>query len=285
MILDAAVGGAGGLLKSGAGSLTLNSASTYPGSTAITGGTLALAGSGSIDTSTNISLSGGAVLDLSGLGSPAITLTTGRGLTGSGTVIGAVTMATGSSLSVGGTGTNTIGTLTVTNNLVLQAGSTTLMEVGKIGSTATNDQVVATNITYGGTLTVTGIGGAFAANDTFKLFSSGSYGGSFTTLNLPVGTTWDTSRLAIDGTIKVLSVVRPQFSSITSTNGAFQLSFSGPAGNSYRVWANTNVAARPIATTWSLLVSNGLFATSGTAAFTDTAATNFPARFYLISVP
>jgi hypothetical protein len=194
-------------------------------------------------------------------------------------------MATGSTLSVGGPGTNTIGTLTITNNLIFQAGSTALMEVSRAGGITNNDQVISTNVTYGGTLTVTGAGGAFVAGDTFKLFAAGSYGGSFNTTNLPVGTTRDTSKLGVDGTIKVVSAARPQFTSIAQTNGSTQLAFSGPAGNNYRVWASTNVAATPIPSTWTLLVTNGLFSVSGNATYLDTSATNYPTRFYAISVP
>ena len=117
-------------------------------------GTLALTNSGSIDSSTNITVSAGAAVDLSALAPPTLTLTSGRGLKGSGTVVGNVTMASGSTLTVGGPGTNIIGTLTVTNTLLLQAGSTNLMQVSKAGGTPTSDQVVATNVTYGGTLTV-----------------------------------------------------------------------------------------------------------------------------------
>ena len=285
LILDAAVGGAGGLTKNGVGALDPHQRQHLCRTHAGDPGTLALINSGSIDSSTNITLSAGTTLDLSALATPTLTLTAGRGLKGSGTVVGNVTMASGSTLTVGGPGTNTIGTLTVTNDLVLQAGSTNLMEVGKVGATKVNDQVVATNVTYGGTLTVMGAGGALVAGDIFKLFSAGSYGSSFGTINLPVGTTWDTSKLTVDGTIKVLSVVSPQVTGVTPTNGNFQLSFSGPGGNSYSVWASTNVAATPIATTWTPLVTNGLFGVAGTATFVDTSATNYPARFYLISVP
>ena len=284
LILDAAVGGAGGLTKNGVGSLTLTSASTYAGPTLVSQGTLVLTGSGSIDSSTNITLSAGTTLDLSALAPPTLTLTSGRGLKGSGTVVGNVTMASGSTLTVGGPGTNTIGTLTVTNNLVLQAGSTNLMEVSKVGGTASSDQVVATNVTYGGTLTVTGTGGAFVVNDTFKLFSAVSYTSPFNSINLPVGTTWDTSQLGVDGTIKVVSVVRPRFTGLTLTNGSnIQLAISGPGGNSYSVWASTNVAAA--VTNWTLLTSGLLENVTGAATFVDTGTTNLPTRFYLITVP
>jgi fibronectin-binding autotransporter adhesin len=284
--LDNVISGAGGLTKTGAGSLSLASASAYAGATLVSAGTLVLIDPGSIDSSTNITLSAGTTLDLSALADPTLTLTSGRSLTGSGTVFGNITMASGSTLVVGGPGTNTIGTLTITSNLILQAGSTNLMEISRVGGITNNDQIVATNVTYGGTLTVTGTGGAFVAGDTFKLFAAVSYGGSFSATNLPVGVIWDTSNLSVNGTIKVVSVTGPQITGITSTNnGSFNLAFSGPAGNNYSVWASTNLAATPINTAWTLLVSNGLFNVNGNAAFIDTTATNYPMRFYLISVP
>lgn len=135
-------------------------------------------------------------------------------------------------------------------------------------------------------LTVTGLGGALVPDDTFKLFDAASYvPSSFATLNLPVGTTWDTSKVAVDGTIKVVSVSRPQVSGVTATSGSFRLTLSGPAGNSYSVWASTNAAATPVPSTWTPVVTNGVFDAAGAASFTDTSATNYPRRFYLISVP
>ena len=38
----------------------------------------------------------------------------------------------------------------------------TIEKISKVGGTAASDQVVATNVTYGGTLTVTGTGGLSA---------------------------------------------------------------------------------------------------------------------------
>ncbi len=284
LILDSAVGGAGGLIKNGGGSLTLASASTYTGPTLVSQGAIVLINSGSIDSSTNITLGAGAILDLSALASPALTVTSGRGLGGSGTVVGDVTMATGSTLTVGGTGTNSLGTLTVTNSLLLQAGSTTLMEVSKTGGVTNNDQVVTTNVTYGGTVTVTGTGGAFVAGDTFKLFAAGTYGGSFSTINLPTNVVWNTTQLGANGTIQVVSVSSPNITGGLNTSTNFQVSFSGPAGNNYRVWASTNVAATPITNTWTVIAS-GLINGTGSATIADNTATNYPVRFYLISVP
>jgi hypothetical protein len=193
-------------------------------------------------------------------------------------------MATGSTLTVGGSGTNSLGTLTVTNNLVLQAGSTSLMEVSKVGGVASSDQVVATNVTYGGTLTVTGAGGGFVAGDTFKLFSAGSYGSSFNAINLPTNIVWNTTQLGANGTIQVVSVSVPHISGGLNTGTNFQVTFSGPAGNSYRVWASTNVLASPITNTWTV-VASGVINGTGSVTAADNTATNYPMRFYLISVP
>ncbi len=56
----------------------------------------------------------------------------------------------------------------------------------------------------------------------------------------------------------------------------------GSAGFGYRVWATTNLALTPVASTWTLL-TNGVFDT-GPVVFTDPAS-GLPQRFYLITVP
>jgi hypothetical protein len=61
-------------------------------------------------------------------------------------------------------------------------------------------------------------------------------------------------------------------------DGSFQLTFSGPDGEPYRVQATTAL----LTGSWVVL-TNGTFA--GTATFTDTGATNFPSRFYRVAAP
>jgi len=63
---------AAAILKSNSGKWTLSGANTYTGNTTISGGTLALAGSGSIANTPNITIAGGAALDVSGLSSPFV---------------------------------------------------------------------------------------------------------------------------------------------------------------------------------------------------------------------
>ena len=66
-------------------------------------------------------------------------------------------------------------------------------------------------------------------------------------------------------------------------NGSVQFTFSGISGTGYRVWAQTNVAATPITSTWTLLGS-GTFGVAPVT-FTDSQAPSFPQRFYLLTLP
>jgi hypothetical protein len=66
----------------------------------------------------------------------------------------------------------------------------------------------------------------------------------------------------------------------TFAKGLFQLSFSGPDGQSYDVLATTNPAL-PSAS-WTVL-TNGTF--GGVATFVDTATAENPARFYRVRSP
>ena len=85
-------------------------------------------------------------------------------------------------------------------------------------------------------------------------------------------------------TLTVITLVPPALSDFTILgDGNFQFSAAGASGQNYRVWASTNVALEPITTTWTLL-STGTFGSSPLT-FTDTQATNFAQRFYLLTVP
>ena len=64
-------------------------------------------------------------------------------------------------------------------------------------------------------------------------------------------------------------------------NGAFQLTFSGPSGQTYKVLMSTDPTS-PLAS-WTVL-SNGTFDATPVT-FTDNDATNNPTRFYLITSP
>jgi len=78
--------------------------------------------------------------------------------------------------------------------------------------------------------------------------------------------------------------VPPTSSNLTVLgDGNFQFSISGGDGQSYRVWASSDVTLTPITSTWTE-VGNGTFGASPVT-FTDTQATNYPNRYYIITVP
>jgi hypothetical protein len=66
-------------------------------------------------------------------------------------------------------------------------------------------------------------------------------------------------------------------------NRNVQFSFNGSAGQNYRIWASTNLGLVPVTNSWTLL-TNSTFDDVPTL-FTDSQATNFAQRFYLITVP
>jgi fibronectin-binding autotransporter adhesin len=248
----------GGLTKLGGGTLTLGRANTFSGATAVSGGTLVVSGA----------LAGGAV-----------TVASGATLGGYGTIGGPVTVLSGGTLALGAS----IGTLSISNTLALNG--TTVMKVSHV-TTATSDVIQGlTTVTFGGTLTVTAAG-TLQAGDTFQLFNATSKAGAFAAINLPAfgaNLAWNTTGLT-NGTLQVIAVTQPGFNSpVRLGNGSLQLTFSGTSNANYRVWASTNIALTPITSTWSN-VSSGTFG-GAPVTYTDTQATNYPGRFYTITIP
>lgn len=154
-IINVAISGTEGgtFTKAGVGTLTLSAASTYDGSTLITGGTLALGAAGSIANSSLINISSGATFDVS---AQSYTLGASKTLRGAGDVVGPVTLASGSTLA-GGIDASTLGTLTFDSTLTSDSGSTFSL---KINSDSTfSDLIVANGFNLNGaTLSLIDIG-------------------------------------------------------------------------------------------------------------------------------
>ena len=246
-----------GLLKAGPGIMELTGVNTYAGGTTVSNGTLLVSSTGS-------------------LAKGGVTVLAGAVLGGSGVIGGATTIQSGGTVMTDPDG---ISTLTVSNAVDL-AGTATL----RIDSdTLSNDQLAGTNITYGGTLTVTDLGSSLVLGNSFQLFSAAGFAGNFATLNLPAlgaGLAW--SWTPANGTLTVVSTAPPTLSGITQLgDGNFSLTFSGTAGAGYSILATTNLTT-PLAG-WTVL-STGVFGGSPVT-YSDLAATNYPARFYTIMVP
>ena len=239
------------LTKVGAGTLTLTGISTNTGTIAVSGGTLALSGSGSFNKASVIAPASGATFDVSGVGG-TLTLNSGQTLKGSGTVNGSVTASPGSTINPG----DTVGTLHISGTVALNG--TLLLELNRT-NTPNADRLTASGaITYGGTLTVSNTGPALQLGDVFQLFPGGTSG--FTTKNFVTNDVANgkiytfTDTTASDGKITVASVT----SSInrTPTNIVFSVSGSGltlswPADHTgWILQAQTNPANVGITTNW-----------------------------------
>ena len=195
-----------------AGLVKLGETNTYHGPTIVNYGTLALAKvngfDASIGNSAGIVIQAGALLDVSGQSSQTLPLGTSaiaQMLQGSGSLNGNLTVG---SLGTVAPGTATaLGTLTVSNNVTL--GGNLVLKLNNLTGPNNDKLVVKGTLTTGGTLTVTNIGPALVAGNTFQLFSGAVSG--FTTVNLPVSDsqyryTWN-NLLASNGSIVLESAV------------------------------------------------------------------------------
>ena len=100
-----------GLTKIGAGTLTLTAVSTNTGEVTVTGGTIAMSGSGAFTKASQIIAGSGAFYDVTGAGG-TLTLNSGQTLRGGGTVNGILVASAGSAVAPG----LPMGTLTVSGN-------------------------------------------------------------------------------------------------------------------------------------------------------------------------
>jgi autotransporter-associated beta strand protein len=277
----AVISGPGGLTKIGASTLRLSGTNTYKGSTLINGGTLSLWSTGSILSSTNISIASGATLKAADRPDLTLALTNGQTLSGNGTVTGILLAGAGSTL-LPGSGPTGIGTLTVSSNITLQ-GATVL----KLNATSgVNDVLRGYSVSYGGSLTLTNISAApLAAGTSFRLFVATNYSGAFSALD-PFkpgpGLQWNTTSLLLNGTLSVEALPSPQILSFALSGTDLVLkATNGVAGSSYSVLMSTNISLplpqwMPVAT--NTLAANGSFTIVATNSV-DPAA---PQRFYAL---
>ncbi|MDW7979247.1 MAG: BNR-4 repeat-containing protein [Verrucomicrobiales bacterium] len=250
------------LIKLGPGTLTINSACTYRGATAISNGTLVLNGS----------LASGHVIVANGC------------LTGTGTVTGAVTVLPAARLAPGDA--TRLGTLRILSTLTNQG--TICLRLSKAGSITTNDALSGMHRLHcDGELHLTHIGlGVLTAGDTFKLFETTNFTGTFSRIQPDTpgpGLAWDTSRLYTEGVIAVtLGRFSPKFAHVTIEGTQFiARGTGGPAGYQFAVICSTNLAL-PLSA-WHT-VGTSAFDATGLFCFTNPLAPTTPHMFFTIRV-
>jgi hypothetical protein len=177
--------------------------------------------------------------------------------------------------------------LAISNRITL-AGN--LIEaINKAGFTSL---LMASNITYGGTLTLSNMGPALAYGDTIKLFSASNYSGAFSSL-IPAapgtGLIWNTNWISVNGTVFITStnpalITPPRITGFQLLGGNFAV--AGTNGNApgtfFYTLASTNLAL-PI-TNWTI-VSTNQFGSGGGFNFTNTLNPGKAQQFFILRFP
>ena len=176
-----------GFIKVGTGAWTWTGANYHTGPNTVSNGTLFVMGNAAAATG-------------------PFTVAAAGTLGGNGTVGGAATVH-----GVLSPGSNSIGTITFTDNLTLAFGSTTVIEIHKAART---QDLVSVGRTFkpGGNLLVTNLVGTLALGDRFKIFNAASFDGAFASMSLPPlppGWDWNTSQLLTLGELWIVAVNPP----------------------------------------------------------------------------
>jgi fibronectin-binding autotransporter adhesin len=229
---SASIQGAIDLVKVGTGRQTLTTptngtASTYTGTTSVNEGDLRVDG---VLTATAITVASGAILSGSG-----------------GSIDGTITINSGGTLAPGG---DTIGVLTNTSTVTLNAGSTNLFRVD-VGNTNLNDRLVANNLNYGGTLVVTNSGTTPLTNgQVFQLVSAttptGTYVNAASVAILPGGTG---TFAPATGELTVTTVPAVPTLNVVQSGNSLQFSWDQLNGV-YRLQSQTNSLSTGLGTNW-----------------------------------
>jgi hypothetical protein len=177
--------------------------------------------------------------------------------------------------------------LTIGNRLTL--GGNVVAAINKTNFTSL---LVASNLTYGGTLTLSNFGPALAYGDTIKLFSASNYSGAFSGI-IPAtpgaGLLWNTNWLSMDGTIFITStnpvlIMPPLVTGFKLLGGNFAV--TGTNGNAPGTFVYTLVSTDlsvPL-TNWTIIATNQ-FGAGGGFNFTNPVDSTQAQQFFILRLP
>jgi autotransporter-associated beta strand protein len=160
--ISAVLGGAAGLTKTTAGTVTLSGANTYTGATTINAGTLAGGAANAFSAASATTINTGGTLNLGGFAQTINAVALAGGTLTNGTLTGAVTSTGGTINTIAGTAT-----VTTTAGLTIATGANTYT-----GATTINGGELRVNGSLGNT--------AVAVNNTGTLSGIGTIGGAVT---------------------------------------------------------------------------------------------------------
>jgi fibronectin-binding autotransporter adhesin len=202
-------------------------------------------------------------------------------------VLGAATLGgsgvIGGPLMVNGTLApgNSPGTLTVSNDLVVNDGAVLQYQLG-----ASSDlTVVGGNLTLGGTLNITSAGGLGANNYTLFTYTGSLSGNSALGVTPPGYSYYLNTNTAGQVTLVAYSPAPtpPGFAAISSFGGNIVVSGGGGSTNGpYYVLTSTNLALPR--NQW-MRSAVGQFDGNGNFVFTNAPGINAPQRFYMLQLP
>jgi len=169
-------------------------------------------------------------------------------LGGSGTIAGPVVVSAGATLAPGD---GAAGTLTLGGTLSLASASQTLFQLNATNNSS--GSLAVGSITYGGTLVLQNVGGSLTAGQTFTVVTAGSYAGSFSSVVSQTPgqiVTWDISKLAVNGTVKVLTATATQVAIEAVVSGG-NINLSWPASQiGWQLQEQTNSLTVGLSTNW-----------------------------------
>jgi autotransporter-associated beta strand protein len=282
LTINSALGGTGSLYKIGASPLVLAGTNTYSGATVVNVGTLTLTNSGSIAGSSNIAIGAGTTLNVGARTDGTLTLAGGQVLGGSGTLAGNLVAGSGATVAPA-VSPGVFSTLIVSGAVTL--GGNTSMQINRAGPSSDVIQA-GPSISYGGILSLTNLGAALVAGDSFNLFSAPGYNGAFAGIvpALPgLNLAWDTNSLT-GGLLGVVSspTPPPQIGAVSLSGGNLVVSGGNAVpGWPYYVLISTN-AALPRAN-WMRIATN-TFDRSGNFTFTNGTGSGASQQFFTLQL-